>query len=493
MQTPDSTSPENRLSARQLTRKASAKIAVAKTQADARGKLVLETAKNVVTDTVHIGGEVAGHAGETAAAIKLQAHIRGKQARDQAKIVKGEVRVEIVQIAQEIFEGQDGLGAIVGAASRRNKKVDIALHSLSTVGCECAHRHRVKIMVTIQLIGVFCFASAVCGAQGLNPHTMKILPWTMITETNISAHNYLWWAYGPAGIASNADPTSTAFKRFYDESSPMWKAHPDPIAYFAQVNMTGHDAAFLNTRGGDVPPPSLGTWSFNQWGICLFPEEAWVLETLQCCAIEPYTVTAEGGICRDWSVFDAVVMSGSGVGGAGGAGGVGASPFEMCMNPAIDGFSLIMGAFGAFTKIMEPIPRMKPATDGHQKTVVLLIIIISSIPSLLGVLTFSLGCYKSLWNYANDVGAEAKYGAGAAFFLLSLILLGPIIILHLIVPSPVSTARASRIPHKQETAVVENSSSQVSGPAVKVVQPAAGGREASAPIRLAPDAIEVEQ
>lgn len=265
------------------------------------------------------------------------------------------------------------------------------------------------------------------------------MPWATISATDISAHDFLWWAYGPAGVGSNADGTSVAFKRFYDSSSPMWGVHKDPIAHFAAVNASASGRAndFLYAKGGAVPSPTAGMWTFNQWGVCLFPEQAWVLETFKCCAVEPFTATAEGGICRAWSVFDASIFTfrDSRLDKA--------SPFDVCQNPGIDGFSLIMGAFGAFMKIMEPIPRMKPRTDGHQKTVILLIIVISSIPSFLGVATFRFGCYSAISEYAAGVGAETMYGAGAWYFFLSLLLLIPITGLHMAVPSPVSSGHHS--------------------------------------------------
>ena len=66
----------------------------------------------------------------------------------------------------------------------------------------------------------------------------------------------------------------------------------------------------------------------------------------------------------------------------------------LCANDSlfgVDTFSLIMTAFGAFIKILEPISRMKRRKDQHQKTVIILIIVISAIPPLVGFVIFNFG------------------------------------------------------------------------------------------------------
>ena len=70
--------------------------------------------------------------------------------------------------------------------------------------------------------------------------------------------------------------------------------------------------------------------------------------------------------------------------------------FLECDQPGVDGFSLVAGAVGAFMKMVEPIARMNVKTDGHQKTITLLIISITSIPPLLGFFTFTSGCMNSV-------------------------------------------------------------------------------------------------
>ena len=128
----------------------------------------------------------------------------------------------------------------------------------------------------------------------------------------------------------------------------------------------------------------------------------------------------------------------------------------MCKTGGVDGFSLIMGAFGAFMKIVEPIARMKRNTDGHQKTIVLIIIGVSSIPALLGVAGFSLGCMVSVQAFAARENSRrnsfsAHWGRGATLFLVSTLLLIPIFCLHLLVPAGKTTARTPpSSPEKKE-------------------------------------------
>ncbi len=92
-------------------------------------------------------------------------------------------------------------------------------------------------------------------------------------------------------------------------------------------------------------------------------------------------------------------------------------------------------------KIVEPFSRMNRATDRHQKTIVLLIIAISTIPPSLGLISFATGCVNVLEaDYAQYFGTSARYDLGAVLFTVSVGLLAPIALLHVIVPSSTLTA-----------------------------------------------------
>lgn len=376
--------------------------------------------------------ETGPTAAELKAATKLQAAERGRAARKKSKSLldaanfaeaKELATVEVLQIKDEILAGQDGLGAIAGAASRQHPCVDATLHMFNNIGFAWADRHRIKVMVSIICLGAVCFASAVCGAQGLSPHSMSTLPWAVMTEANVSAYDFLWWAYGPAGVASNANATGNAVAaHFYGRSNEaLWQAFPTgPAAHFAAVNVS---TPFAESGIAHVPSPFAGRWAFNQWGVCLFPSEQWAFDALAAGAAAPFVATAESGICRPWSSFDQTWAR---------------AAYMDCKKPGVDGFSLVMGAFGGFMKMIEPIPRMKRATDGHQKTLVLLIILISSIPALLGILNFSCGCFAALETM--ESAERTEYGAGMLLFTLSVAILLPIFLLHLMVPAAVTTA-----------------------------------------------------
>ena len=391
-------------------------------------KAMADLTRQASNSVSHRASEAIDKSAETAAAVKLQAIARGHQARSSIATAKKGVVKEVLIIKSEVLEGQDGLGAIVGSVSRQNKHVDTALHCANGIGFKWADQHRIKVMVCIQVIGALCFAFALCGAQGLSPHSMSVLPWAVIRDTDITAYDFLWWVYGPSGIESHlaANHTNGAYDRFFDNSVTLAFLNGLPDGQGAATFAPQGDS-FENLKTINIMK---GTWAFNQWGVCLFSGDTnnRALVALTCCSTHPYLRTDEEGICRAWNTFTPSWSR----------------EIDVCATGGVDSFSLIMGAFGAFMKICEPIARMKRSTDSHQKTIVLIIIGVSSIPALLGVVGFSLGCMVSVQNFAvSDARSfNATWGRGATLFLVSVLLLIPIFFLHLIVPAGKTTARA---------------------------------------------------
>ena len=138
------------------------------------------------------------------------------------------------------------------------------------------------------------------------------------------------------------------------------------------------------------------------------------------------TFLPDGGICRPWSQFSQTWAS---------------AEFDKCKTPGADAFSLVMGAFGGFMKIVEPISRMKHSTDQHQKTIVILILVISSIPALIGCIVFFTGCADGVYSVFQAAGVDGfMWGPGSILFFTSVILLLPITIIHTAIPAHANSA-----------------------------------------------------
>ena len=278
------------------------------------------------------------------------------------------------EIGGDLSDGQDGLGAIVRVVSQRSVFVDRALHCCSKVGCRCAARHRIPILSVAFGLGICTSIASFCAALGLGPTSMWMLPWGRWTDQQICMADLVWWNCGWYGednstcLAELARPTNKKF----------WQ------------HMAEHCAAI---QGGCLKPNRTSiawerrpiatvSWLINPWGLCLFPASAsssWLSNAIaEGGSSETLVLTRHGGSCRPWTAFDSSWIDQD-------------NPTLTCARPYLDGFALVMNAFGGFMKLFEPCSRMRRRTDQHQKTIVLLIHLISG--WLLLLLLWSWSCW----------------------------------------------------------------------------------------------------
>ena len=390
-----------------------------------------------------------------------------KKAKDAVPGDVGQQAVAAVsEIKTDILSGQDGLGSIVKQVAKKNRTLDRVLHVFNDVGCECADKNRIKILLFQILVGACCFTCALLGSFGLGSFALKELPWAYYNNVEVDTAMLTWWYCGPAGETESdlvecfdQMKNSTCYwpescydtaPAFYYGIKPVCDAYAASDAVTSVPWMAAEAAAnpcalfFSTNNQSNWNGPAIVNVDFhlNQWGFCMFPrhdkEEKADLDELgedgspsntwigamfksNKKVWDGLTVTSSGGLCREWGDFD----------------GDWADKHVMeCAEPAVDAFSLIAGAFGGFMKMIEPISRMKRSTDNHQKTIVMFIIMFSSIPAILGVITFRTGCVSALsTSLDDDFGKPAKLGAGCICFILSLVLYVPIWLTHLIIPA----------------------------------------------------------
>lgn len=353
----------------------------------------------------------------------------GKQAGKAAQKAGKAAQEASKEVLSDIKGGQDGLGSIVKVVSKKSERADTLFHMCNGVGCDCADRLRVPIMLAAVVVGIAIFVSALCGAFGLMPHHLDTYPWGAYIDVPFRiAHLYFWVCGSAAGTTCQAE--------IY---------HPNNTALFAQLVpacwasissascAAGDDAcacnAFLTTASSEDHLLGLTDWKINQWGMCLFPLEGWILDAIDAGNIGQRAVYFDhpsGGRCLPWKEI------GTDVGSA----------LDKCREGGVDAFSLIMGTFGGFMKMFEPLSRLKRSTDQHQKTVILLIVAISTIPPILGIVAFSTGCLQETSiEFRPIFGKDIEFGLGAILFSVSLGLMVPVAILHIIVPAGATTAR----------------------------------------------------
>ena len=148
-------------------------------------------------------------------------------------------------------------------------------------------------------------------------------------------------------------------------------------------------------------------------------------------------------------------------------------------------------------KMFEPISRMKRSTDNHQKTIVFFILIISAIvPAigvpqrrteactirgrqaspfcsprlhLAGIITFRTGCMDGCKHAFKDIfdGAEIHLGEGCLCFLLSVVLLVPIALIHVIIPAAKTTALDDNYKSTTTVEMQEKPSAPAAAPAAE--------------------------
>ena len=339
------------------------------------------------------------------------------------------------EVVKDVRSGQDGLGSVVKVVSKRNAYADHFFHCCNGVGFAYADRHRIPIMAAAVALGMGIFASAFCGALGLGPDHMEDLPWAQYNDVPLTLGSLVWWACGDESFTGGSDQTCLS-RQLHSNNTALWSALA-PLCTTAGATASVCAAEDLSCRCEAWLSSTNGTaaiarcnWHLNQWGMCLFPSEGseWITAALDS---NNQGLTRVGsGRCLRWARLESALSD--------------SAALHACASgAAIDSFSLIMGTFGGFMKILEPISRMRRSTDNHQKTIILIIAVVTNIPSLLGIISFNSGCVRRMSrDYEGIHGDKAVLGLGATLFAVSIGLIAPVVTLHVLVPSGVTTARA---------------------------------------------------
>ena len=107
-------------------------------------------------------------------------------------------------------------------------------------------------------------------------------------------------------------------------------------------------------------------------------------------------------------------------------------------------------------KLVEPCSRMQRSTDRSQKTIVILLGIFSILPPLLGLLSFTYGCLGACNSaYRERFDKDIEFGAGAMCFMANLALQLPIYVIHILIPSGVTSARDDEPPTEASSLLIE--------------------------------------
>lgn len=347
-------------------------------------------------------------------------------------------RQDLNEIKSDILTGQDGLSAIVNQICKKSERADRFFHCAARVGCSWADQRRTGLMGVAVVIGVVCAVCALAGALGLSEFGMKSLPWGGYDSVPLFAGDMVWWACGGGNSAEAGCYPGAAFQ---GPSSPLIPggggANASLARFFSAENtaLAGRFAA-----GADLEAETkaaiatnavvtTGSWYFNQWGMCLFPDEQWTIDAM-AFSQEPVRLK-DGGICRKWNHVGSWAP---------------AALMRCKRNLGVDGFSLVMGAFGALMKVVEPLSRMRRETDQHQKTIMLLVLVVAMGIPLIGVVSFGTVCLVGITeSFSARFGEDSHFGAGALCFLFSTVLLVPVFALHLVVPAAASTSRGPAV------------------------------------------------
>ena len=267
---------------------------------------------------------------------------------------------------------------------------------------------------------------------GLGPGSLDILPWGTFYDAKVSGGLIAWWYCG-----SFEDCTIL-------NNTRAWQHIIDANVCTAQQVETGKCKSLSNSKLFDSMEKhsALATLNFNfdQWGMCVFTEDAWVKELWQGGPYAgqgnpiPFSTDCDHCFCRKWKDFDVsprrIAMS---------------KAIEACEKPNVDAFTLIMACVGDFIKIFEPFSRMTKAKDNSQKTIVLLIGAISVVAPTIAVVQFRTGCLETIDHSLREhMQTQAFSGAGYACFYWSIILSVPIYSFHILIPSAIRSARASQ-------------------------------------------------
>lgn len=372
---------------------------------------------------------------------------KGKKVTTELGRKGANLKSDFREVKADIRAGHDGLGAVVKVAGKKSQRVDTFLHCCNGVGCACASRHRVKLLSLAILLGVGCFATALCGSFGLGTFAIKAVPWAKYRHVAFNFRMLTWWNTGPR--LAEADSLTSDLLR------------PENLdGLFSSSACEGQPSADACVRAlQDDPNSELAdvSWLLNQWGLCLLPNAAtdgWITSMLLNGGNGgALTILSNGAACRPWSEFRKEWMLG---------GDEGRDAIMQCARPAVDGFSLVMGAFGGFMKMLEPLSRMRTSTDTHQKTAVLIIIGVSLIAPVIGLISFGTGCVDGVsQSLSRQFGKDLELGSGCLLFAVSLVLLAPIAAIHIVIPSSVTTARGANKEEVETAAVAATATKEV--------------------------------
>jgi len=273
---------------------------------------------------------------------------------------------------------------------------------------------------------------------------LDTLPWASFDNADVSAAGIIWWSCGTKDVECAEAFLSPKNTIFWEHIHPHCEKYAEHAC--APKDYACSCLKYINSSHFLESPVGTTDWNMNQWGLCLFPQEAWIAQVTRWAngassTARPFVLQSGGphsGTCRPWGSWDHTTEEVPGR-------DEGVSPkgeaLATCSMPAVNAFTLIMGTFGSFIKIVEPFSRMKRSTDRHQKTIILIIILASSIPSLVGLIVFRNGCVRALnRDYSDWFSQDATAGPGAILFGISIVVLVPIAVLHILLKSGATTA-----------------------------------------------------
>ena len=345
-----------------------------------------------------------------------------RHAKAKAKVVKTTMKEDAKTVGRDVLRGQDGLGAIVKVAAKKHSKLDCALHFCNGVGFQWADRHRIPILIIVFVLAVASFGTTLCGVLGMGSFAIDTMPWGEYSIVNLSY------------VLENCSLTTQHLQSF-----------PGP-------SMCPN--SFLNLT---YATQASARWKFSPWGICFLSSDTTINSFIRSMVQQrnPRQQIIGGASCQPWGSFSSVF--------------IGLTNEFQCARPTSDDILLIMSAFGAFVRMIDPFLRMRRSTDGHQKTALMIIFFATAIPPLVILIQYALQCADNLRASSEAFyirGDQFKLSTGWILFLLGTLLIVPIGILHLIIPSPITTAMEAQSTMEmnsiEEEAIVTETSNDAS-------------------------------
>ena len=217
---------------------------------------------------------------------------------EKAASVARASKQEVSQAAAAVKGGEDVMSVAVRSISRRNDKLDRFLHCCANVGYEWADEKRVPLLWICVLLGAGVFGCAVGGAFGLGDAAMLHLPWGKYDSVPARPASLEWWLCGETD--ESVAEVKACHEWFYDlaANTHLTKHLQATNACGSNLHNCQHD--LLHARAAE--PLTNVSYHLNQWGLCMFPEEAWVDEMFHN-HVRNADRSAEGGYCRRWQTF----------------------------------------------------------------------------------------------------------------------------------------------------------------------------------------------